>query len=505
MKWYKTALLIMLTTNVYSQSKKKLELFAVGGPQVNTFSSGFNTNVSANINSFGLGAGSHFYMDNFFLGTTFQFFNGSLKNSDYKLSLSGMNSTFSMGYNLLQQNKLKLAPSIGLANFANKVIRDDMKNNKSEYFNKNNFGFVPALDFSYINPTGIFYGVRLGSTIAMNGGNPWKNGIDKNASVFKDNTNSFFIQIKLGGVIDIKKKEMPAETKHANVQLLQKNTNMNTSIVNNNRDKLYTIIYPNPDKETIILLHGGPGFPSDLTEVVNSLKDSFQVITFHQRGTKKSPCVSKDYSMGAYLSDVEAVRKFYQIDKFHLWGHSWGGLYAQIYAEKFADNLLSLFLCSPGSGTNVEWKQTEKEVMQLNKSKTTGWQWTKMGMNSFFGMLGSDKAYQRLFKQVMKNYNDGFIPTGGSDISEDFDLLKAAPINKTRPEIVKYHLLTGLSEPDFRITILYGDQDIYKTSKNFVIDRYPTAKVFTVLNSGHIPWLHNPEAFKDIVANHYQQ
>lgn len=108
---------------------------------------------------------------------------------------------------------------------------------------------------------------------------------------------------------------------------------MQTNIIDNKADRLFTVIYSKSDKETIVLLHGGPGFPSDLTEVVNSLKDSFQVITFHQRGTEKSPCASKDYSMEAYLCDLEAIRKFYQIDKFHLWGHSWGGLYAQIYAE----------------------------------------------------------------------------------------------------------------------------------------------------------------------------
>lgn len=89
-------------------------------------------------------------------------------------------------------------------------------------------------------------------------------------------------------------------------------------------------------------------------------------------------------------------------------------------------------------------------------------------------------------------------------LSEDFNLLKAVPINKARPEIIKYPLLKGLSNPDFKITILYGEQDIYKTSKNFVIDRYPTAKVFIVLNSGHIPWLHNPKDHKDIMDNHYQ-
>lgn len=202
-------------------------------------------------------------------------------------------------------------------------------------------------------------------------------------------------------------------------------------LIDNNGVKLYSTIYPNTNKETIILLHGGPGFPSDLKEVVQMLNVSFQVITFHQRGTKKSPCPNNDYSINAYLSDINSIAKFYGITKFHLWGHSWGGLYAQIYADKYAENLLSLFLCCPGSGTNIEWIQTEKEVMQLNKSKCTTWQWLKMGVNNLLGILGSDSAYKRLFNQVMKNYNTGFVKI--EDLEIDFDNLKADPINKTRP------------------------------------------------------------------------
>jgi proline iminopeptidase len=274
------------------------------------------------------------------------------------------------------------------------------------------------------------------------------------------------------------------------------------NVIDNKGDKLFSVIYPASDRETIILLHGGPGFPSDIEEVADALKDRFQVITFHQRGTGKSPCKSKDYSMEAYLSDIEAVRAYYKIGKFHLWGHSWGGLYAQIYAGRYSDNLLSLFLCCPGSGTNSEWKQTEKEVMQLNKSKCTFWQWTKMGMNNLWGMLGSDKAYKRLFTQVMKNYNDDFIETAHSGV--DFGNLKAAPINRTRPEIIKYPLLEKMTKPQFKITIVYGDQDIYKASKNFVINRYPTAEITTIPNCGHIPWLHNPTEYAKILTTHYQ-
>lgn len=279
----------------------------------------------------------------------------------------------------------------------------------------------------------------------------------------------------------------------------QKEVSIN--VIENNGDKLFTTIIHNPDKETVILLHGGPGLPDDLTEVTDILKDDFQIITFHQRGTKLSPCKSKDFSMNAYLNDIEAVRNFYKVSKFHLFGHSWGGLYAQIYVDKYADNILSLFLCSPGSGTNTEWKQTEKEVFQLNKSLCTTWEWTKMGMNSSLGAMGSSNAHKRLFNQVMRNYNAGFTKTDNADLI--FDNVKAKPINKTRPEIKKYPILKKQENPDFKITIVYGDKDIFRTSKDFVINRYPTAKVFTIANCGHMPWLHNPAEFYKILKESF--
>lgn len=275
-----------------------------------------------------------------------------------------------------------------------------------------------------------------------------------------------------------------------------------THLIDNKGDTLFTTIYPNEGKETVVLLHGGPGFPSDLIEVSHVLSTRYQVITFHQRGTKQSPCKSGDYSMAAYLSDVEAVTAYFKIPKFHLFGHSWGGLYAQIYAQAHPEKLLSLFLCCPGSGTGSEWEQTEKEVMQLNKSKCTSWEWMKMGMNNVLGMLGSDDAYKRLFKQVMKNYNDGFVKT--DNLGVDFSNLKAAPINKTRKEIVKYPVLKPLNQPNFKITIIYGDGDIYKSSKNFVINRYPTAKMWTIEKCGHLPWLHNPERYNVLLNQHFE-
>jgi hypothetical protein len=61
--------------------------------------------------------------------------------------------------------------------------------------------------------------------------------------------------------------------------------------------------------------------------------------------------------MGAYISDINAIAKHFELKKIHLLGHSWGGLYAQIYANKYPENILSLFLSSPGTGTGSEWNQ----------------------------------------------------------------------------------------------------------------------------------------------------
>src|SRR6266566_2242379 len=100
--------------------------------------------------------------------------------------------------------------------------------------------------------------------------------------------------------------------------------------VENKETKLFATVYPNEERETVILLHGGPGVPDNLTNVAELLAVNFQVISFHQRGTKLSPCSNGDYSIESYLTDIDSKAANFNILKFHLFGHSWGGLYAQI-------------------------------------------------------------------------------------------------------------------------------------------------------------------------------
>lgn len=277
----------------------------------------------------------------------------------------------------------------------------------------------------------------------------------------------------------------------------------NKELIKNRNVTLNTTIYSAEKAETIILLHGGPGVPDEMSEVVNILKNNYRVITFEQRGVGLSECNGCEFKIEDYISDIDAITKHLNITEFHLFGHSWGGLYAQIYATERPEKIKSLFLCSPSSGSNETWKTTEKEVMRFNKKMTSNIEWINMGWNSFLGMLGSDKAYRKVFKQVLINYHLGY---NEIIVQEDFlNKIHSEPVNKTRKEIIKYKPLTELRDSGFPIIITYGDNDIYGDSKKILIKRFPTAKVEILEECGHIPWKHNLNEFEEVLNDFYNK
>lgn len=268
--------------------------------------------------------------------------------------------------------------------------------------------------------------------------------------------------------------------------------------------KLFTVVYPKHDAETVILLHGGPGVPTDFSPIAEHLSGKYQAIAFEQRGTGRSPVTGRTYSIEEYLQDIDAVAQYFGVQKFHLFGHSWGGLYAQIHAERNPQRVLSMFLCSPASGTGELWRQTEQEAMRFNRKHSSLWGWLMMGAKSLLGMLGLDKAYQSLFKQVLENYMREFDPsfTATDAMVEN---VRAEPINMTRACILKYRALKDPIDYRFPIVITCGEKDIYGKSKQSVIrSRFPKAMFVEFANAGHLAWIDNNPKVIDTLTEFYR-
>ncbi|WP_207434883.1 alpha/beta fold hydrolase [Sabulibacter ruber] len=273
-------------------------------------------------------------------------------------------------------------------------------------------------------------------------------------------------------------------------------------LIENKDTKLFAIGQLKPGREAVILLHGGPGVPDGLTFLFDFLSRHYQVITFHQRGTAKSPTTGHDFSMDSYVSDLNRIAAYFKLDKFHLFGHSWGGLYAQIYAQKHPEKLSSLFLCSPASGTGRQWKDTMLEIARYNKAKCSSFEWITMNLNSALGLLGRDTGYKNFFWQALENFSRGFKESHPEKFS--VECVKASAINQTVKSILAAPLLPKEMHPGCKTTITYGDQDIFGDSKNYVLQRYPSADVRFIPGSGHIPWSHNQKGFVKVLKEHFQ-
>ncbi|KAF5308613.1 hypothetical protein FQR65_LT18024 [Abscondita terminalis] len=206
---------------------------------------------------------------------------------------------------------------------------------------------------------------------------------------------------------------------------------MNTNLIANDTDKIFSELYANPDKPTLILLHGGPD-------------------TFTKGNKKIKPCKSKNYTMEPYLSDIEAVRPIYKIDRFHFMGTPLGVDSMHSLCRKISGQFVKVVLMQSGiQGTN-ETRQimTEKKSCCSTNPKPPDWKWTQ-GWEQIVCLecWEAKKAYNVFFKQVMINYNGKNLCQKDSlNVNADLDLLKAAPINKTRKEIVKYPLLNGINK-----------------------------------------------------------
>lgn len=140
--------------------------------------------------------------------------------------------------------------------------------------------------------------------------------------------------------------------------------------------------------------------------------------------------------------------------------------------------------------------------MSYNKARSGFWGWSLMGLKSLLGMLGSDKAYQSLFKQALENYNADF-DTTFTATDTMVENVRAEPINKTRASIVEYPILKDTVDHQFPIIITYGQKDIYGESRKVVKKRFPKATIVEIPSAGHLAWKQNETAFVRILTDFY--
>ena len=104
-----------------------------------------------------------------------------------------------------------------------------------------------------------------------------------------------------------------------------------------------------PEKPPVLLVHGGPGIPSDCLEPLAALADTGRPVVFYDQlgcGNSDRPDDPSLWTIGLFLDEIAAVRAALGLDAVHLLGFSWGGALAIEYALTRPTGLASLVLHS---------------------------------------------------------------------------------------------------------------------------------------------------------------
>lgn len=100
--------------------------------------------------------------------------------------------------------------------------------------------------------------------------------------------------------------------------------------------------------EPFIILHGGPGMWHDeLLPFFDDLTRDHQVVFYDQRGNGRSlmPEITREnFTVEWLVSDLEELRKAWGFDRISIVGHSWGGLLGMYYATRHPHRVKRLIL-----------------------------------------------------------------------------------------------------------------------------------------------------------------
>jgi proline iminopeptidase len=123
----------------------------------------------------------------------------------------------------------------------------------------------------------------------------------------------------------------------------------------------------------VLLLHGGPGFPHDYLEAMESFlpQAGIEMYYYDQLGVGNSdiPDDPALWNLQRYTTEVEEVRRGLGLDQFVLYGQSWGGIFAIEYALNYQQHLRGLVISNMSAGIQSCLKRSALLKKQLRTAE----------------------------------------------------------------------------------------------------------------------------------------
>jgi hypothetical protein len=201
--------LLTINTTILAQENKGTAIYfgAIAGTQINDFNKHFAVDVDPQLYSFSIGAGSAWTKNNYVIGFEFLYSAAKKDNNNGEIQYVGFRNTLSFGYNVSKNKTWKIEPNLGVVLNNNQLIVQNKNNAAFQNLTNNQVCGNIGLNIKAVGKNGLFTGIKLGYILPFSGETEWENKVTGTATGLNDNVGAFYIQLNLGGLLDLTKKE----------------------------------------------------------------------------------------------------------------------------------------------------------------------------------------------------------------------------------------------------------------------------------------------------------
>jgi proline iminopeptidase len=255
-----------------------------------------------------------------------------------------------------------------------------------------------------------------------------------------------------------------------------------------------------------IAVHGGLGYDhAYLRNALAPAEDLARVIYFDQRGNGRSdPVPMSTITFEQLAADIDALREEFGFDRIGVIGHSYGGFVAQQYATTYPDRVSHLVLLSTSPGA---FEATDAELAERGDRSWIGPQ-VQAALDSFAGPAPStNEEFLARIPQIAPAYARGDAAVIAAELGRAIVNVDAL---KRGFEILRgWSVVDKLDSITAPTLVACGRHDLLTTPECSarLASAIPNAELAWFENSGHFPWLEEPQAFnnrlRDFLVDHW--
>ena len=252
---------------------------------------------------------------------------------------------------------------------------------------------------------------------------------------------------------------------------------------------------------TIIAHHGGPGIGSHANDkaAFAPLSDAYQIISFDARGSGRSSALPP-YTHAQWVSDLDALRAHFDLERFIMTGGSYGGYLALEYTLAHPERVTHLILRDTAASHAYEAQAKATAMARAAEFPSID----ERDLDRIFaGKMEDDEDFRRVFATIAPLYNANYDPERTAQWIKGITFRAETHNLAFSQNIPNFDLTARLSEIAVPTLVIVGRHDWITPleASQELAAGIPNAELVVFENSGHSPQQEEHERFVQVVRD----